>query len=99
MSYSLSLKAANKADLKAKLVKAFDEQVLRHQPMHVRDRDAMLAAVHAYIDLLKDPEEGRQEIVVRVGGYVNWREPVAKGEEAQHPILAGNLHFDVYVTG
>lgn len=99
MSYSLTIKAANKADLKAKLEKTFDEQVVSHQRMHVRDRDAMIAAVNSYIDLLEDPQDARQEVVVRVGGYINWREPVAKGEEAQKPIVGGNLHFDVYITG
>lgn len=100
MSYSLTIKAATKADVKAQLAKAFDEQVVRHQPMHARDRDPMLAAVGAYVDLLQDPEEDRrQEIVVRVGGYINWREPLPQGEAAQHALMGGNLHFDVYVSG
>lgn len=52
MPYSFSVKAANKEAAKIAVAAKFDEGVLAHQPVHARDRDALLATAGAVIDLL-----------------------------------------------
>lgn len=70
MSYSFTAKAANKAEAKAAVQKAFDEQVAKHQPIHARDRDAVLANASAVIDQLTDDET--KDVQVTCSGYLTW---------------------------
>jgi diadenosine tetraphosphatase ApaH/serine/threonine PP2A family protein phosphatase len=69
MSYSFSVKAASKAGAKAAVAKYFDEQVIANQPVHARDRAAVLANAGAVIDLLADDET--KDIQCSGNGYVS----------------------------
>jgi hypothetical protein len=70
MSYSFNIRAANKADAKAAVEVKFDE-VIAGQPVHARDRAAVLANAYAVIDLLGDDDA--KDISVTCGGYVSWQ--------------------------
>lgn len=72
MSYSFSVKAATKAEAKEAVAKYFDEPVIAHQPVHTRDRAAVLANASAVIDLLADDEA--KDVQVSCNGYIsgNW---------------------------
>lgn len=70
MSYSFTITAPNKSDAKIAIEKHFDEQVIAWQPVHARDRSAVLSNAKSAIDLLAD----RPDMDVRVDcdGYVSW---------------------------
>lgn len=70
MSYSFNVRAANKADAIAAVEVEFDK-VVAGQPVHARDRAAVLANVNAVIDLLADDDT--KDISVTCGGYVSWQ--------------------------
>jgi hypothetical protein len=70
MSYSFGIKAADKAAAKEAVAAKFDSEVVAHQPVHVRDRAAVLANVGSVIDLLADDDT--KDIMVSVNGYVSW---------------------------
>jgi hypothetical protein len=76
MSYSFSLRAANKAAAK-EAVTAKVAEVVAQQPVHAADQAHIIANAHAAIDLLVDSKEG-YEVGISCSGYVsgNW-----KGEE------------------
>jgi len=76
MSYSFSVTAADKAAAKAAVAAKFDEMVAS-QPIHARDRAAVLANANAVIDLLADDDT--RDVRVSFNGYVSWTNPA--GEE------------------
>lgn len=68
MSYSFTIRAADKAAAKAAVAAKFDE-VNASQKCHERDRQQALAAADAFIDLVAD--DGTQDIVVNMAGYLS----------------------------
>jgi antibiotic biosynthesis monooxygenase (ABM) superfamily enzyme len=70
MSYSFGVKAANKTAAKEAVAAKFDEVVVAHQPIHSRDRAAVLANANSAIELLADDDE--KDVSVSVNGYVSW---------------------------
>lgn len=68
MSYSLVVKAANKADARAAVESTFDSEVVSSQPAHTRDKAAMLANVGAALGLL--PDDSTKDVEICVNGYV-----------------------------
>lgn len=68
MSYSFTVRAADKDQAKAAVVTKMDD-VVALQPVHAADKDQAVASAHAFIDLLPDSMPGR-EIVVTASGYV-----------------------------
>lgn len=69
MSYSFSVKAANKEAAKAAVEAKFDETIAQ-QPVHARDRVAVLTNANTVIDLLADDDT--KDISVSCNGYVSW---------------------------
>lgn len=69
MSYSIEFVAQTKGEAKAQVVKQF-ERIVHEQPVHARDRDAAVAAAHAFIDALA--EDLSRDISVSVYGSVSW---------------------------
>jgi hypothetical protein len=70
MSYSFNVRAANKAEAKAKVARQL-AAVVETQPIHAADKDQAQAAAEAFIDLLHD-DEG-MEVNVVVNGSLGWR--------------------------
>lgn len=75
MSYSFSVMAADKAAAKAAVAAKFDEMVAS-QPVHARDRAAVLANANAVIDLLADDDT--KDVRVNFNGYVSWTNPASE---------------------
>lgn len=73
MSFSFGVVAANKPAAKDAVAAKFDEQVIAYQPMHARDRAAVLANANAVIDLLADDES--KDVTVSCSGYLSWGGP------------------------
>lgn len=69
MSYSLSVRAANKAEAKAAVGVELDK-VVASQPIHARDRAQAEAAAHAFIDQLADDDS--RDVCVNVSGSLGW---------------------------
>lgn len=69
MSYSFQVKAPTKAAAKEAVTAKFDEIVVQ-QPIHARDRAAVICNAVAVIDLLADDDS--KAIVVSCNGYVSW---------------------------
>lgn len=67
MSYSFEFAASTKGDAKARVAAELDT-VVAAQPVHVKDRNAALAAAHAFIDLLVDDDT--KDIRVSMHGSV-----------------------------
>jgi hypothetical protein len=86
MSYSFSVKAATKAEVKEAVAKYFDDQVIAHQPVHARDRAAVLANANAVIDLLGDDET--KDIHISCNGYVSW---AVAGEQSEVPLTVASI--------
>ncbi|MEO8804625.1 MAG: hypothetical protein ABI433_00970 [Burkholderiaceae bacterium] len=68
MSYSFSVRAATKAELKVKIAAELDK-VVAGQPAHARDRVQAQAAADAFVDVI-DADETR-DVVVTVNGSVS----------------------------
>lgn len=68
MSYSISIRAANKADAKNQVAEKVAE-IVHAQPVHSIDQAAILANAGAVIDLLPDAKEGF-EIAGNLSGYL-----------------------------
>jgi len=73
MSFSFTVAAADKAAAKAAAAAKFDEAVVAYQPMHARDRAAVLANVNAVVDLLADDDT--KNVSVSCSGYLSWSGP------------------------
>lgn len=71
MSYSFSVKAANKEEALAKVKQEFDK-VVEGQPIHAHDQTAAITAASEIINVLADAPDG---LYVTVNGYVSWTEP------------------------
>jgi len=71
MSYSFSVMANSKAEVRALVEKKFDE-VVQSQPTHAADRSAMLETVEAFTNILREPGEG-EGISVSVSGSLSWQ--------------------------
>lgn len=69
MSYSFGVKAPSKAEAKEAVAAKFDE-IVGQQPVHARDRAAVLANATAVIDLLADDDT--KDVSVLCNGYVSW---------------------------
>lgn len=69
MSYSFQVKAATKGDAKSAVLAKFDE-IVEQQPVHARDRAAVLANAGLVIDLLADDDT--KDVSVSCNGYVSW---------------------------
>jgi hypothetical protein len=69
MSYSFNIKAPTKGDAKSAVLTKFDE-IVEQQPVHARDRAAVLANAGSVIDLLADDDT--KDIAVSCNGYVSW---------------------------
>ena len=70
MSYSFSIRAANKAAAKAEVSKLL-AQTVEVQKEHSHDRAQAEAAAHAFIDALVD--DAAYEVAVSMHGSVGWR--------------------------
>ncbi|UIF90862.1 hypothetical protein [Cupriavidus sp. UYPR2.512] len=73
MSYSIGVVAETKEAAKAAIAAKFDADVVAHQPVHARDRAAVLANVDAALSLLADDDS--KDVSVSVNGYVSWQTP------------------------
>jgi hypothetical protein len=73
MSYSFNIKAETKEAAKLAVIAKFDE-VVATQPVHAKDRDAVLANANTVIDLLhgNPAVDQSKDISVSVNGYVSW---------------------------
>jgi len=76
MSYSFSVIASDKSAAKAAVAAKFDEMVVAQQPIHARDRAAVLANAGAVIDLLADVDT--KDVRVSCNGYVSWTNPTSE---------------------
>lgn len=69
MSYSFGVKAPTKAAAKEAVAAKFDE-IVGQQPIHARDRAAVLANANTVIDLLADDDS--KDVAVSCNGYLSW---------------------------
>jgi hypothetical protein len=69
MSYSFAVVAATKDAAIAAIAAKFDE-MMASQPVHARDREAVLANSSAVIGLLDDQDD--KDIAVSCNGYLSW---------------------------
>ena len=69
MSYSIGFVAQTKQAAKEQVTAEFDE-IVRGQPVHVRDRELAQAAALAAIDALAD--DFKRDVSVSVYGSVSW---------------------------
>lgn len=68
MSYSYSIKAeSKKAAVEAVVAKV--EELVASQPIHIRDKVAILSNADAVIELLEDDET--KDVVVSFNGYIS----------------------------
>lgn len=72
MSYSFSIAAASKTEAKQKIADSFDG-VVTSQPVHRADRDAAVMCGQTFVDMLADPDDGK-EILVNMSGSMGWRD-------------------------
>lgn len=70
MSYSITVRAANKAEAKTKVAAELDK-VVAQQPAHAHDRAQAEAATFAFIDLVADDDT--QDVYVYLNGSVSGR--------------------------
>lgn len=91
MSYSFTVKAPTKAEAKEAVAKHFDEQVIAYQPVHARDRAAVLANASAVIDLLADDET--KDIKVSCNGYVGWGASI---DQSQVPLTSAQVSANAF---
>jgi len=69
MSYSFSIVAATKALALVAVAAEFDK-VVASQPIHARDREAVLKNADAVVSLLADDDT--KDVAVSCNGYVSW---------------------------
>lgn len=69
MSYSFNVRAANRRDALRAACDKFEE-VIKVQPMHERDRAAVVANVASALCLLSDDDT--KDIMVSCNGYLSW---------------------------
>jgi hypothetical protein len=88
MSYSFRVTAANKANAVAAVQREMDA-VVAAQPIHARDRDAVVATAAALCDLL--PDDNSKDVTVSVAGYLAWSGSLGGGNEATVPVTGVNV--------
>lgn len=71
MSYSISVTAANVQEAREALAAKFDEDVLKHQPVHAKDREQALAAADAFLALL-GPQPENRVVAITMNGALGW---------------------------
>jgi hypothetical protein len=69
MSYSFTVRAANKAEAKEK-VAAEMAKVVENQPVHAGDQEQAKAVAAAFIDLL--PDDADKDVSISVHGSLGW---------------------------
>ncbi len=74
MSYSFTVKAANKAAAKEGVVAEF-AKVVATQLVHEKDQAAVLANAFTIIELLA--EDDTKDVLVSCNGYISWAGPDA----------------------
>lgn len=67
MSYSFNVRTSTKAAAKLAVREQFEKVVIKNQECHKRDVEQACAAADAFIDLLAEPGE-RDEVVVLMSG-------------------------------
>ena len=72
MSFSITIIAKDKEAAKADFRVRFEEQVVKVQPSHAHDREAVFATVDTYVDLLVD--DPTQRVSLAVHGSLSWRD-------------------------
>lgn len=90
MSYLFNVKAASKAAAKDAVAVEFDK-VVAAQPIHARDRAAMLANASTVIDLLADDDT--KDVSVSCSGSVSW---TGTGDAAVDPLSAASVSSNAY---
>jgi hypothetical protein len=97
VSYSLpQLHAASKDELIAKVSEAFDEQVLKQQPVHKIDKQTHLANFAHELSLLP-PLPAGCEYTGSMSGYLSWERPslADQGEILPEYITGGGFGCSV----
>lgn len=89
MSYSLSIRAADKAAAKTLIAEKVAE-VVAAQPVHAADQPAILANANAAIDLLPEAKEGF-EIAASLSGYVSGEWDGSKLIELNHVSISASI--------
>lgn len=79
MSYSFTVQAANKADLRERAAVKFDG-VVASQAVHAADKAAALANLDGALAVLPDAMEGR-ELTATLGGYLSWAQATSEPSE------------------
>lgn len=69
MSYTFTIRAANKAEALAKCDEEF-AKVVANQAIHAKDTPAARSAVEAMLEAV--PEVPESDLGLMVGGYVSW---------------------------
>lgn len=72
MGYSFTIKAPTKAAALAAVAEKVNE-IVASQPVHERDRPAILANAQALVGLLHDEQD--QDVCVACTGYLSWKDP------------------------
>ncbi len=71
MSYSIHAGGATKILAMLALANKLDE-IIASQPVHAKDKDAILANANAVVNLLNDEEQGDKHVAISCNGYVSW---------------------------
>ncbi|WP_257164708.1 hypothetical protein [Bradyrhizobium sp. SRS-191] len=79
MSYSFNVSASTKSDAKTAVAAKVDEMIVS-QPIHARDKQAILANASAVIDLLSDTVPEDHYVAVSCSGYVSWTDVALKSD-------------------
>lgn len=87
MSYSFSVRAATKADAIAKVAEEFG-RVVASQPIHAADRDGVVAAATAFVNMLGDDAD--KDVCVNVNGSVGWNVPMGP-DNPTPPLTSGSV--------
>jgi hypothetical protein len=91
MSYSLKVRGATAALALLALAAAFDEQVLKHQPIHAKDKEPALANAKAATDLLEVDED--KDVVIDVHGSLSWRNDDDGEQHITGVNIAASAHY------
>jgi hypothetical protein len=96
MSYSFTVKAADKSAAKAAVKESLD-QVVANQPVHSRDRVQALATAEAFIDQVADDPES--DVNVYVAGSLSWSQSAGQ-DPAEDPVLvtAASCSVQAYLS-
>lgn len=94
MSYSFSVRGADKASVRASISAELDK-VVAQQPIHAADRAQAEANANGVIDVIPEPSAG-EEISATVNGYVQWR-GVLNGEPPA-TIIGANINASASIV-